>query len=289
MGNRKMGRVHGNPRSTVRLIEQYGLELTHSLKEWRGDPIHWMPRNREVIFIGYLVHDDDCSDPTENCDGMGKFITNNEDRNFIEHVGKDRDGEPIIDKFVDLLARLRGVGIEEIDDLSLAIEMWDEAYSRGEVGTPYAVAVSYFGREGYVESTKNIDAVWIPDQALIEHLDTFPKHARYAEARRCFECTLEEHNKWVTCDTWGVVVDEFRRTGPGEYKRLEEDACWGYIGGEYAEEELLASLRCNRNYFLANRGKKEHAYGCEKAGPDGNDDRRNMGDAREEACPDSRA
>ena len=43
-----------------------------------------------------------------------------------------------------------------------------------------------------------------------------------------------EYTAWANGDCWGVCVDVFDLDG----KKIEDDACWGHIGSEYAEEEL---------------------------------------------------
>ena len=63
----------------------------------------------------------------------------------------------------------------------------------------------------------------------------------YAEAKRYCQSVIEDYNNWVNGNAYGVVfyvID--RKTG----ERVEEhdDECWGYLGSDYAEEELESSM-----------------------------------------------
>ena len=48
------------------------------------------------------------------------------------------------------------------------------------------------------------------------------------------EGCIEEFNKWLSGDCWGVCVDVLDAEG----KVVKDDACWGFIGHEYALEHL---------------------------------------------------
>lgn len=215
----------------------------------------WERRDHKLVLLGYLVHDDDASNPLDNCDAMGKIICKEQDRNFLSHVGVNCDGDPILEEQAAILARLKG---EELDgfvcETDVLVKMWEEARKQGKVGTPYAVALSYFDHEGYVESESRghrwkPDAVWIPDDELLKHINTFAPEKRAAEARATFEIAIEEYNKWAMGDCWGVVVDVFERQDGGSYKLKENDACWGYVGDDYALQELKETLGWHRDHL----------------------------------------
>ena len=56
---------------------------------------------------------------------------------------------------------------------------------------------------------------------------------------------LEEYNAWLNGDCYGTVVQFFNNTGTTDepvWEQEDSDACWGFIGSEYAEQELKASF-----------------------------------------------
>lgn len=62
----------------------------------------------------------------------------------------------------------------------------------------------------------------------------------YAAAVEMCEGILEEYNKWLSGDCWGICVETF---APGETESEADDACWGSIGDEYAKQEMLSVLK----------------------------------------------
>ena len=58
-----------------------------------------------------------------------------------------------------------------------------------------------------------------------------------AEAEKYCKGVLEAYNAWVNGEVYGVVVYVIDRQ-TGERIEAEDDECWGYIGGDYAEETL---------------------------------------------------
>jgi hypothetical protein len=228
-------------------VDALGLDLTH---EPLDEICFWTPRSREVVIVGYIVHDDQCSNPIEDCDGMGKFVTKRDAHQFLSHVGRTSDGEPDIDDFIEIIDRLRGQPGDNAytdSNMEVALRMWEEAYARGKVGTPYAhgVVEKYHGGYEEVDEHKTPEAIWLPDTSLLEHIDSFPESERADEAYKCFNQTLDEYNKWAEGDCYGVVVNEYKRVGPGEYKIKDNDSCWGYIGYDYAKEELKSTFKFN--------------------------------------------
>ena len=56
------------------------------------------------------------------------------------------------------------------------------------------------------------------------------------EAYRCATSCVDEYNKRLSGDCWGVCVERFDEEGSPISDG--QDACWGYVGEEYAQEEL---------------------------------------------------
>lgn len=219
----------------------------------------WERRDRRILLVGYIVHDENCSDPLDDCDGMGKIITKHDDRAFYKHAGYNDDGgDANLEEQAALLARLKG---EELDgficDSEPLVEMWREGRKQGKVGTPYAVPLVYSDHSGYSvlhkEPNRRFDAVWIPDKCLMQYIQERPGEEAASYAREMFDNALDEYNKWITGDCWGVVVDVFERQRRGKYEHTDEDSCWGYIGSDYAESELKETLLYSRRAHSLSR------------------------------------
>ncbi len=59
---------------------------------------------------------------------------------------------------------------------------------------------------------------------------------------------IEEYNKWLSGDCYGVVVEVFDTDG--DPIGAEEEACWGFIGREYAEQELRSTFESVKKSLL---------------------------------------
>ena len=84
------------------------------------------------------------------------------------------------------------------------------------------------------------EAVWVPDKYLREELEkiTDPVERRKAAVKYA-EQAVEQYNAWTSGDCYGVVVQVHELDGTF----VEEDACWGHIGSEYAEESLAEQVK----------------------------------------------
>lgn len=71
-------------------------------------------------------------------------------------------------------------------------------------------------------------------------VDRQPTHAELMQRARSYaDAVLNEYESWCNGDCWGIVNAVFDETGG----LISEDSCWGYIGREYAEEELDSGHR----------------------------------------------
>lgn len=83
-------------------------------------------------------------------------------------------------------------------------------------------------------------AVWVPDKYLREELEKIQDPAeRYAQAEKYAKQACKTYTAWANGDCYGVVVKVHEKDGTF----VEEDACWGYIGSEYAEEWLSEQVK----------------------------------------------
>lgn len=167
------------------------------------------------IVVGYLCHDEDCQNPCEDQDGMG---------------------------------HIRSLSDRHINSISM-----EEAQSLLE-SDPDVVPLSYFehgnsiwGVAGSMDHYPDMRwdgvkfaGVWVPDKCCRDEIALVGKNKakRRLRAIELAEQCCKEYTSWCNGDCWGVCVDVFDLVG----KRLSDDACWGYIGTEWAEEELKREM-----------------------------------------------
>ncbi len=232
-------------------VSDLDLDLSYS-KGAHGDITNhrvWQGPGRQKVFVGYLVYDHHSENPISSCDGMGVIVRNGGSVKVGHDLGRTSDFEPVLDEFIQYLARLHGE--EETDDFSWsedriasATALWAEAARLGRVGTAYTFPLrdKYYG--GFDEcdnadpDLRGIDAVWQPDKCLLDHINSFPEERRQAEGRKAFECALNEYNLWASGESFGIVIDEFTRLACGHYHLTNSDQCWGYVGVDYSQDIL---------------------------------------------------
>jgi hypothetical protein len=107
----------------------------------------------------------------------------------------------------------------------------------GSYYTTYGFKFGGRERKGYKtvlnaarQAAKKVGVTWASFKELFE------KAAR-EEAVKCAEQALETYNDWLSGANYGVVVEVFK---PGEDEPDDEkqDACWGFVGTDYAMQSL---------------------------------------------------
>lgn len=85
-------------------------------------------------------------------------------------------------------------------------------------------------------------------------------------ARKYAEGIIEEYINWCNGEVYGCVVYTFTK-GDGEWVQESEDACWGFIGSEYAE---YAEKTLDEEYFryAIEAAKKLNSEEAEKEAED---------------------
>jgi hypothetical protein len=229
----------------------------------------------DLLVIGYLIEDPDCHNPLEDCDGMGRIYSANRRVGREDHaamqkaLGLNEHWEPAIDD--EMWAKAEQAAKEkDLADISPsydkimveALPLWREARKRGEIGNPYAVSLDVYEHGGVMYSvsgegmqcrwdTARGGAVWVPDDSCKQHIESFPPEERAAKAQECARQACEEYNKWLAGDCYGRIVVPYRRVD-GEWTKLENDdgECWGFIGHEYAEQELKDACKAEAKWLL---------------------------------------
>lgn len=218
--------------------------------------VYRSPSGDQVV-VAYLCHDD--SGDTMNVfdgDSMGEIVSRNDDEaKMWYHLGRTIDGEPDLEPQIETVMRIMGlkndieywIDVHQDDDetdvyshvLSAAVTMWNEANERGLVGTKYAVGLRRndhgCSRE---DDVRYINEVWVPDKYWLDHIKSYPEAKRAAIWESDVDRILKEYSSWVEGDIWGVCVETYTQQANGSYEITDEEACWGYVGQEYAEQNL---------------------------------------------------
>lgn len=103
------------------------------------------------------------------------------------------------------------------------------------------------GEAGSVAFSDDWGALFDRARYYAAHLETSPEQLRIGRrraARELAEQALETYNEWLSGDCWGVIVEKFTRPDlDSAWEEAESaDACWGFIGSDYAEEEMKSRL-----------------------------------------------
>lgn len=183
--------------------------------------LHFEPTDDEILFakrvdrrtviVGYLVHDDmplDYRDWLE--DGMlTEFRSQNKRDDFIANLEAEGRQYFIVDKYAH-----GGVHYSVQNTRWYPHRHWDVAPC----------------------------AVFVPPQDLQEqyHKDKYKRGGKKAARETLLKyanAVLEEYSQLCNGDVWGIVVATMEEAG-GIYTVQKSDECWGFIGYDYAKEEL---------------------------------------------------
>lgn len=110
--------------------------------------------------------------------------------------------------------------------------------NKGRVFTinKYEHGLCRYYRDGDAQTSSRIpDQQWDVSHgcALYVAPDDCPDPAKYCDS------VMEEFTNWCNGEIYGICHDVYRKIGDAWKKQDEDcDACWGFIGCEYAEGEL---------------------------------------------------
>ncbi len=259
-------------------------EINHHAFE-HIDPI-FKPLSNGGLVIGYCVHDQDCQNPLDDCDGMGKIYDRRRHASredlaaFAEAIGTDLDWNPDPEKTPNPYAVFLTVYDHSGESWSVGSSIpacdpggWDTSRGAG-VYVPDSCCkehiettarerlldfkVEYKSKpnpDGTVDPENlNVITVTMPDGSIRTGFKSFEEASAAAEkelvnrpnyerafgimarqvAVECAQQAVTELNKWLSGDCYGVCVETFDKEG----ERTDEEACWGFIGHEYAEQEM---------------------------------------------------
>ncbi|WP_432263011.1 hypothetical protein [Cupriavidus sp. TMH.W2] len=183
-------------------------------------------RVEDRFVVGALVHDPDSShcNPAENDDGFGTFTE-------FRSAG-ERD---------DYLAQ-----VQHEDKLAFIVDR----YEHGRVHYSVNETANYPDRRWDVAPAGVfVPCDYVQEEFAKRRAELEPEKGRhtavaYGLAAKEFvkdaNATLDEYSNWRNGEVYGVLVYEFDADGK-EVSPPEE--CWGFIGHEYARDELMGNLQ----------------------------------------------
>lgn len=173
-----------------------------------------LPNGNRVI--GFLCHDQDCQNPCED-DGVGYIRSLNN-----RHINRiDRD---------------EAVALLESDPDVIPLSYFEHGRCM------WAVKGALDNTPDFCWDGTSFAGVWIPDDCTRNSCPVKPakkgKKVIGGERRQWFEkqaeSACEQYTSWANGDCYGHTVVVCDQDGA----MLSDDACWGYVGTEYAEERL---------------------------------------------------
>ena len=210
-----------------------------------------------TLIVAYLVDDDNVQNPLDDCDGVGMVYSGRRNgvmadhRRMQEALGLDRDWDARWPEFESdarqALQAESGADHDEVDIPDAAVkakakELWRatlnphavllDVYSHG--GERWSVAGH--GMQCQWDTSRNA-GVWVPDEACKDHIETFPEADRRRRAVECAKQALSSYNAWLAGECYGIVTCLYRKIGDC-WAKIEDDACWGFVGYEGVEELL---------------------------------------------------
>lgn len=179
----------------------------------------------------------------------------------------DRDAV-LLDRYEHGLCRYSVSSGRRDWDLSSGDAVWvPDKYAREEIER--RAAVYAFGRieeTGYKSTRKYVATfdpafrkdseefedwgkafAWLQLVSTAEGWQATPEQlraGRYAAADELAEQACEQYTDWANGECYGVIVELHTRTSEdGDWEFVEQlDSCFGYIGGDYAEERLAEAI-----------------------------------------------
>lgn len=256
---------------TETFVEIDGVEYEVRLEPDHHDVIHRKLEDGRMV-IGYLMNDENCANPLEDCDGMGKIIKHRSQADADETsqiLARDHMVVPL-SKFEHggVIWGVMG-SLDHTPDFR-----WDGTRYAGrwepdesciehikssaiKHAMPDGVTVEYKSKkeaDGTIkDGNLNIITLTMPDgwtkggyssftsayQAAARKLKVkiTPDIRKAGERKAAIDCAMSacsEFTKWCNGDCYGVVVVECNADG----SMVDSDECWGYIGSDYAKKTL---------------------------------------------------
>lgn len=233
------------------------VELPFKPEDWLQDELVTGERPDGGYRVAYLVHDDHCGNPLEDCDGMGVIWHHPRSRygrsdGFYEACGLDSYGEPIIDE-----DKLQQMWHDKVMALSpelftfpdeLAGHTWEPrpVYSSQGEPVPYWIAMrQWLADESVADMTlwEQCCFAWrqrdIDNEVIEAVYDQIEAHFSFNYAAAAEECQQPMDKYAVLLDVYEHGARAYSLSGGGMQCRWDTsrgEAVW--VADKYAKEEI---------------------------------------------------
>jgi hypothetical protein len=232
-------------------------EVNHEPLDYLDTVVRALPNG--ITVIGYLAGDTEPSDPRE-CDQLGKMICWHR-RYTLGDKHSYADPEAF---WNDLL----GEDAERLNEEEEAeySKWWEDHPTENHSGKAIheflceqrkrhrdkiqelikakdivILPLYLYDHSGITMSTGRFSDPW--DSGQVGYIYTNAELAKEVGAPRDsweaqLEAEVKEYDLFITNEAYGVCVEVFDKDG----NSIEDEACWGFLGGDYAEQELKAEV-----------------------------------------------
>lgn len=235
--------------------------------------------NGKRAVVGYISRDDNNdTDPRAEFDQIDHLICFHSNYNlgdkhdykdseaFIESLCREAINDD--DKFDKMLENLekrieKVRGIRNYSDTSywrdidsLKSEFYDKILDKNYVMLPVGL-YDHSGISMYTGVTRgwdnsNVGYIYMSYQAAWINFGVVPGRKARTKAWQermvaSMKSSVEEYDKYLTGDVWGVCYDTFNNIAEEgdepEWEEDEQDNCWGFFGDKYAEEDMKSGMK----------------------------------------------
>lgn len=195
------------------LEENFNIQFKETISRDSSDLT--LTETPKSLIVSFLSVDDDAQDFWESSDGLGtfkEFYTPSQRKDYLSSISKN--------KLVYLV----------------------DKYDHGSVHYSVAQTQNYPDQRFDVAHGK---AVFIPCDYIQKEYKKYKKEHGEVQAYKQFlkdiNSVLDDYSKWCNGEVYGYQVFELDKKG----NQVSEDACWGFVGHEYALKEkksIVASI-----------------------------------------------
>lgn len=125
------------------------------------------------------------------------------------------------------------------DEIQRRARVYDHAYISRRRGAKFAL----HNRQGHTLATgDDWGALWTWATEIADRCEAAgiagTGRGRAIAAEELAEQALDSYNAWLSGDCWGTCVETYDEND----ELVEDDACWGFVGGDWAQEELKSQF-----------------------------------------------
>jgi hypothetical protein len=233
-------------------------EVSHQPIEGTEPTVEELPNGKVVI--GYLADDNTAPHNPREDENLGHMICWHR-RHSLGDKHEYKDSEAL---WADILGETYEKLAQQTDDelnkwLGKEVRVSDKLYTT-QVNKAFAhlrelvqkklqdlgyviLPLYLYDHSGITMATGPFSCPW--DSGQVGYIYAGPEDVKRIGCKpelvkKALEAEVAEYDHYISGECYGVCVDVFNAIG----EQIEDDACWGILGSEYAEEELASQVKC---------------------------------------------